>query len=57
MFFQIKWNDLAKGDDQLCAVLVALNSILQIILFTLVSLFCLKVVSRGQEILVNTWDV
>ena len=50
------WNSLAKGDDQLCAVLVALNSVLQIILFTPVSLFYLKVVSRGQEIHVNRWD-
>jgi ACR3 family arsenite transporter len=51
------WNDLAKGDSQLCAVLVAVNSILQIIFFTPVSLFYLKVVSRGQGIHVNTWDV
>ena len=50
MFFQIKWNDLAKGDDQLCAMLIALNSILQIILFTPVSLFYLKVVSGGHGI-------
>jgi len=51
------WNELAKGDDQLCAVLVAVNSILQIIFFTPVSLFYLKVVSRGDELQVNPWDV
>lgn len=51
------WNDLAKGDDQLCAVLVAVNSILQIIFYTPLALFYLKVVSRGEGIDVNTWDV
>eukprot|EP01018_Ginkgo_biloba_P018466 Gb_25147 [translate_table: standard] len=51
------WNDLAKGDGQLCAVLVAVNSVLQIILYTPVSLFYLKVVSGGSGVQVNSWDV
>lgn len=51
------WNELAKGDSQLCAILVAVNSILQIALFTPVSLFYLKVVSRGNGADVGAWTV
>ncbi|KAL3683597.1 hypothetical protein R1sor_001619 [Riccia sorocarpa] len=51
------WNELAKGDSQLCAVIVAVNSILQIALFTPVSLFYLQVVSRGKGIDVSAWTV
>ncbi|KAL2634772.1 hypothetical protein R1flu_006251 [Riccia fluitans] len=51
------WNELAKGDSQLCAVIVAVNSILQIALFTPVSLFYLEVVSGGKGIDVSAWTV
>lgn len=51
------WNELAQGDSQLCAVLVAVNSVLQIIFFTPVTLFYLKVVSEGHTLHVNWWDV
>lgn len=52
------WNELAKGDSQLCAVIVAVNSVLQIILFTPVSLFYLKVVSGSEsDIDVSAWTV
>ncbi|KAL3692886.1 hypothetical protein R1sor_006537 [Riccia sorocarpa] len=51
------WNELARGDSQLCAVIVAVNSILQIALFTPVSLFYLEVVSRGKGIDVSAWTV
>ncbi|KAI9877481.1 MAG: hypothetical protein M1830_003778 [Pleopsidium flavum] len=42
------WTDLAKGDGDYCAVLVAFNSILQIILFAPFALFYIKVVSHGE---------
>ena len=42
------WNDLAKGDADYCAVLVAFNSILQIILFAPFAVFYIKVVSRAK---------
>ncbi|KAJ7284237.1 hypothetical protein O6H91_Y344300 [Diphasiastrum complanatum] len=51
------WNDLAKGDKELCAVLVAVNSVLQILLYTPFALFYLKVLSRGHGIHVGTWAV
>ncbi|KAG6545781.1 hypothetical protein Mapa_012742 [Marchantia paleacea] len=51
------WNELAKGDAQLCAIIVAVNSVLQIILFTPVSLFYLEVVSGGKGINVSAWTV
>jgi ACR3 family arsenite transporter len=36
------WNDLAKGDPEYCAVLVAFNSILQIVLFAPLAVFYLN---------------
>nr|ASV64940.1 arsenite antiporter [Pteris vittata] len=51
------WNDLAKGDSEYCAILVAINSILQIILYTPFALFYLKVVSGGSGLNVSTWTV
>src|ERR1700733_13827373 len=40
------WNDLAKGDGDYCAVLVAVNSVLQIILFAPFAVFYINIVSR-----------
>ncbi len=37
------WNDLALGNRELCAVLVALNSILQVVLYTPFTLFYLNI--------------
>ena len=51
------WNDLANGDPDYCALLVAVNSIMQIVLFTPVALFYLKVISRNQGFQVNSWVV
>ncbi|KAK7186983.1 Arsenical-resistance protein Acr3-like protein 2 [Paraphaeosphaeria sporulosa] len=43
------WTDLAKGDGDYCAVLVAFNSILQIVLFAPFAVFYVQVVSHGQK--------
>jgi len=43
------WTDLAKGDGDYCAVLVAFNSILQIILFAPFSIFYIKIVSHSKN--------
>jgi arsenite transporter len=41
------WNELAQGDGDYCAVLVAFNSILQIVLFAPFAVFYIKIVSRS----------
>jgi ACR3 family arsenite transporter len=43
------WNDLAKGDAEYCAVLVAVNSILQIVLFAPLAVFYVHVVSHVDD--------
>ena len=50
------WNDLAKGDSDYCAVLVALNSILQIILFAPLAVFYIKIVSRSPNTLAVSYS-
>jgi ACR3 family arsenite transporter len=40
------WNQLAGGDGDYCAILVIINSILQIILYSPMSLFFINVISR-----------
>ncbi|QIW97928.1 hypothetical protein AMS68_003446 [Peltaster fructicola] len=42
------WTDLAGGDSDYCAVLVAFNSILQIVLFAPFAVFYVKVVSHDN---------
>jgi len=51
------WTDLAGGDTDYCAVLVAFNSILQIVLFAPLAIFYVKVISGSSsdlEISYNT---
>lgn len=43
------WNDLAGGDGDYCAILVAVNSILQMVLYAPLAVFYLRVVSRSKE--------
>jgi ACR3 family arsenite transporter len=40
------WNQLSNGDPEFCAILVVINSILQIILYSPLALFFLQVISR-----------
>lgn len=44
------WTDLAKGDSDYCAVLVAFNSILQMVLFAPLAIFYIKIVSHGGDV-------
>uniref|UniRef100_A0A383W304 Arsenical-resistance protein n=1 Tax=Tetradesmus obliquus TaxID=3088 RepID=A0A383W304_TETOB len=51
------WNELARGSAELCAVMVAFNSVLQIVLYAPLSLFYLQVVSGGAAVHVGFWPV
>jgi ACR3 family arsenite transporter len=50
------WNDLAGGDRDYCAVLVAFNSILQIVLFAPFAVFYIKIVSHSQDTLTVSYS-
>ncbi len=60
----IVWNTLAKGDNEYCAALVALNSIFQILLYTVYIYFFVTLAPKwlgfswgGQAVDVSMWDV
>jgi len=47
------WTDLAHGDSDYCAVLVAFNSILQMVLFAPLAIFYIKIVSHSDDAINN----
>lgn len=51
------WNQLAGGNAEMCAVMVAFNSVLQIILYAPLSIFYLRIVSGGAAVNVGFWPV
>lgn len=60
----IVWNTLAKGDNEYCAALVALNSIFQILLYTVYIYFFVTLIPKwlglswgGQIVEVSMWEV
>lgn len=44
------WNQLANGNSDLCAILVIINSLLQLVLFSPFSVFFLKVISGDNNV-------
>jgi ACR3 family arsenite transporter len=60
----IVWNTLAKGDNEYCAALVALNSIFQILLYTVYIYIFVTLIPKwlglswgGQIVDVSMWEV
>jgi ACR3 family arsenite transporter len=56
------WNDLACGDGEAAALLVALNSVFQIVAYALLGTFYLKVLPGWlgldtQDVAFSTWDI
>lgn len=43
------WTGLAGGDEEYCAILVAVNSILQMVLYAPLAILFVKVISRGDN--------
>lgn len=44
------WTDLAGGDGEYCAILVAINSILQMVLFAPLAIFFIRVISGDSGV-------
>lgn len=51
------WNQLAKGNNDFCAILVVINAILQVILFSPFTLLFVNVISKEADISVSYGSV
>ncbi|SPN99102.1 related to arsenite transporter ARR3 [Cephalotrichum gorgonifer] len=51
------WNGLAYGDNEYCAILVAINSILQMVLFAPFSIFFIRVISGEKGVHEVSYEV
>lgn len=51
------WNSLAAGNNEYCAILVAINSILQMVLFAPMAVFFIRVISGEKDTIDVSYDV
>lgn len=51
------WNQLAGGNEEFCAVTVAINSILQIILYGPLAYFYVVIVGKGTTFQIDMWVI
>ncbi|KAF9111251.1 hypothetical protein BGX27_005198 [Mortierella sp. AM989] len=51
------WNQLAGGNQEFCAVTVAINSILQIVLFGPLAYFYVVIVGKGTNFQIDMWII
>ncbi|KAF9911138.1 hypothetical protein EC991_004692 [Linnemannia zychae] len=51
------WNQLAGGNQEFCALSVAINSLLQMVLFGPLSYFYVVILGKGSQLSVNMWVV
>lgn len=47
------WNGLAAGDNEYCAILVAINSMLQMVLFAPLAIFFIRIISHETDTVNN----
>ncbi|EFA79047.1 predicted protein [Heterostelium album PN500] len=51
------WNHLAKGNDEFCALVVAINSVIQMFFYGPLSYFFVVILGGGSNIHINMWTV
>ncbi|KAL4723580.1 arsenicals resistance [Fusarium chlamydosporum] len=51
------WNGLAGGNDEYCAILVAINSILQMVLFAPMAIFFIRIISHESDTIDISYEV
>ncbi|KAI9207251.1 sodium bile acid symporter family-domain-containing protein [Polychytrium aggregatum] len=51
------WNELSGGDTEWCAIIVAVNSILQVLIFSPAAYFFCVIVGGGSNISIDLWLV
>ncbi|KAI0174603.1 sodium bile acid symporter family-domain-containing protein [Pestalotiopsis sp. NC0098] len=51
------WTGLAGGDSEYCAILVAINSMLQMVLFAPLAVFFIHIISRDQDAVTVSYSV
>jgi len=51
------WNQLAGGNQEFCAVIVAINSLLQIILYGPLAYFYVVIVGKGTTFQIDMWVI